>query len=358
MSSKTHQTTRPRGVFERPAGSGVWWVNYYVSGKQRREKVGTKSAAVALYRKRKTQILEKKKLPELGRKEVTLGDLIDLALEFTENHKDRAGYVTKAKIVREAMGSRAAREILPRDIEAFLRSHCTTPATHNRYKSFFSLCFRQGLRNDKVDRNPARDVATRREPSGRIRFLSQDEYYAVLASIEALCPERRAEFVFSVLTGMRLSEQYTLTWNQVDVVAGRAFLTETKNGSDRTVHLNVDVRAVLRAMPKGKRKELVFAHTVANFDNSLWFEPVLERAEVTGYLWHCNRHTFCSWLAMAGATIKEIQEAAGHKSITMSARYAHLSDAHKQSVVERIASGPNMSSRLSPDTDRELRRAA
>jgi hypothetical protein len=40
---------------------------------------------------------------------------------------------------------------------------------------------------------------------------------------------------------------------------------------------------------------------------------------------------------MAGASIKEIQEAAGHKTITMSARYSHLSPEHKQSVVERIA---------------------
>jgi site-specific recombinase XerD len=41
---------------------------------------------------------------------------------------------------------------------------------------------------------------------------------------------------------------------------------------------------------------------------------------------------------MAGASIKEIQEAAGHKSIIMSARYSHLSPAHKLSVVELIAS--------------------
>jgi hypothetical protein len=39
---------------------------------------------------------------------------------------------------------------------------------------------------------------------------------------------------------------------------------------------------------------------------------------------------------MAGATIKEIQEAAGHKTITMAARYSHLSPAHTLSVVERI----------------------
>jgi site-specific recombinase XerD len=67
----------------------------------------------------------------------------------------------------------------------------------------------------------------------------------------------------------------------------------------------------------------------------------LEEAGISGYVWHCNRHTFCSWLAMAGASIKEIQEAAGHKTITMSARYSHLSPAHRLSVVERIASAPN-----------------
>ena len=63
----------------------------------------------------------------------------------------------------------------------------------------------------------------------------------------------------------------------------------------------------------------------------------MAEAKVSGYVWHSNRHTFCSWLAMAGATIKEIQELAGHKTITMSARNAHLSPDHKLSVIDRIA---------------------
>jgi site-specific recombinase XerD len=41
---------------------------------------------------------------------------------------------------------------------------------------------------------------------------------------------------------------------------------------------------------------------------------------------------------MAGATIKEIQELAGHKTITMSARYSHLSPEHRLSVIDRISS--------------------
>ncbi len=64
-----------------------------------------------------------------------------------------------------------------------------------------------------------------------------------------------------------------------------------------------------------------------------WFEPVIKDAGIPGYTWHCNRHTFRSWLAVAGVSIKEIQELAGHKTIPMAARYAHLSPATKASFL-------------------------
>jgi hypothetical protein len=43
-------------------------------------------------------------------------------------------------------------------------------------------------------------------------------------------------------------------------------------------------------------------------------------------------------LFLAGDGWRVDQRAAGHKSIILSARYSHLSPAHKLSVVERIAS--------------------
>jgi integrase len=51
------------------------------------------------------------------------------------------------------------------------------------------------------------------------------------------------------------------------------------------------------------------------------------------------RHTFCSWLAMAGATTREIMEAAGRKTMSQAARYSHLSPQHTQSVVDWISIG-------------------
>ena len=90
-----------------------------------------------------------------------------------------------------------------------------------------------------------------------------------------------------------------------------------------------------RVFPREKKEE----QKEERFDTRSWFQPCMEDAGITDYVWHSNRHTFCSWLATAGATIKEIQELAGHKTITMSARYAHLSPDHKLAVIDRISSG-------------------
>ena len=73
------------------------------------------------------------------------------------------------------------------------------------------------------------------------------------------------------------------------------------------------------------------------FDNRSWFEPAVKEARIPRLTWHTLRHTFCSWPAMAGATTREIMEAAGHKTVSQAARYSHLPPQHTQSVVDRIA---------------------
>jgi integrase len=59
-------------------------------------------------------------------------------------------------------------------------------------------------------------------------------------------------------------------------------------------------------------------------DNKKWWEVALSDAKIKNFRWHDLRHTFCSRLAQAGVSLKVIQEAAGHKTIAMSARYAHM----------------------------------
>ncbi len=331
---------KQRGVFENPTGSGIWWINYFANGRRHREKVGRKSDAIKLYQMRKADAAAGRKMPALRRsRQVTLGELIDDALEYVDGHKDRANYESKARIVRAGLGAFAADELTPQDLERWLREHCKAPATVNRYKAFLSLCYREGARNGKVGANPASLVRGRKEGAGRLRFLSREEYDRLHAVIARRYPNHLAEFVVSVHTGMRLSEQYSCTWAQVNLERRTIELTNTKNGSGRIVHLNADAMAALESVqnPDSRPSASVFPRAGVSYDTRSWFQPALKEAGIDGYVWHGNRHTFCSWLAMAGATIKEIQEAAGHKTIAMSARYSHLSPAHNQSVVDRIA---------------------
>jgi hypothetical protein len=54
MPRKT--TAKPTGVWEKEQGSGVWWIRFRAEGKLKREKVGRKSDAIALYQQRKAEL--------------------------------------------------------------------------------------------------------------------------------------------------------------------------------------------------------------------------------------------------------------------------------------------------------------
>jgi integrase len=330
-----------RGVFERPAMSGVWWIVYYADGVRHREKVGRRGDAIKLYQIRKADSLRGKKLPELQpSKVVRFGDLSAMAVEHAKTHlKTTHDYVAKHLVLREPFGERPADSVTPQEIDQFLSKHCKTPATANRYRAYFSLCYRLGMENGKTTANPARLVRMRTEHNARMRFLSRDEYTKLLGIIERDNPEQVPAFIVSVYTGMRWGEQFSLEWGQVDLKRKVVRLTKTKNGSARNVPLNsVALEALTKqrkAVPHDADKP-VFPRPGPRSDCRWWFEPALTEVKISDYTWHNNRHTFCSWLAMAGVSTKEIQVLAGHKTITMAARYAHLSPEATASASERL----------------------
>ena len=189
-----------KGIYERFPGSGVWWVRYAdTTGKIHREKAGTREAAGILYRKRKTEILQRKKLPELLRnRPITFGDLAQLARQHSESkgkHCARYQLVLKQQLARLEgwWKDRAADSLTPSEIEAKLSEHAKTAATFNRYKAALSLAYRVGIADGKVSINPARNVRQRTENNARLRFLSDDEETKLRGVIRENYPDREPE---------------------------------------------------------------------------------------------------------------------------------------------------------------------
>ncbi len=59
---------------------------------------------------------------------------------------------------------------------------------------------------------------------------------------------------------------------------------------------------------------------------------------------HILRHTFCSHLAMKGAPARAIQELAGHKDLSTTQRYMHLSPAATVNVIRLLDDAQTASS--------------
>src|SRR5512137_3003824 len=63
MSKK--EAKKIRGVFERPKGSGIWWIRYADQfGQIHREKVGMRQTAIHIYQQRKTEVRHGRFIPE------------------------------------------------------------------------------------------------------------------------------------------------------------------------------------------------------------------------------------------------------------------------------------------------------
>lgn len=326
------------GVWEKLPGSGIWWIRYRANGTLHREKVGRKSDAIALYQQRKANIRAGAKLPANMRlASVRLQTLADDILSFSEkHHRDQRNIASRLKRILPDFGDRLADQIKPADVDGWLAANTKTPATANRYRALFSLIFREALRNGKVTSNPARLVRQRHEDNGRIRFLTEDEGRRLRKVIVERFPEHLSELTVSLGTGMRLSEQYSLTWEQIDFARREVHLERTKNGSARTIPTN---SAVIRAFQdlKKMRSPKAVGDPVFQISNPRsWFATALAEAKVDRYRWHDNRHTFCSRLAMRGENLKVIQQLAGHKTIQMSARYAHLGEKNLRTAVEGL----------------------
>jgi site-specific recombinase XerD len=350
-AQRNRESSKVRGVFEKVPGSGDWWICYWdAQGRKRREKAGTKGNAIDLYRKRKTEALTGKKLPEkLRSAAVTFAEIARDALAHSKAHK--LSYRNDAGRMETLLGwfrEYPANAIAPQEIERRFGQQKWSAATTNRYRALLSLTYRLAIRNGKLKENPARLVQHRLEDNARIRFLSAEEEAALRKAIEAKRPEHILEFDLALNTGLRLSEQYGLTWANVSFVRRVLSIPRSKNGSTRHVPLN---QAALRALKQLSERTGGTGFVCGGASGSRrWFEPALEEAKVADFSWHCLRHTFASRLVMAGVDLRTVQELLGHKTIAMTVRYSHLAPTHTLAAVEKLDATPQSSTDTTTDT--------
>jgi integrase len=278
----------------------------------------------------------------------TLADLVDRQLEAVKmdrphDHerqsvilgwwKDKLGAHTLATITPELIG---------RQRDALQTKEGMSAGTVNRYLSALSKAFSNAVTEwHWLPDNPMTRVSKKSEPRGIVRYLSDDERAALLEACRTSeYPPLYLMVLFALTTGMRRGELLGLRWQDIDLERRTAVLQNTKNGDRRSVPIVPEVAGLLRDHGRVRKigNDQVFAAEGASevwlFDKA-WY-AALKAAKVKDFRFHDLRHTAASYLAMSGATTAEIAAVLGHRTLQMVKRYAHLSDQHVGTVVERM----------------------
>ncbi|MGI9504730.1 MAG: tyrosine-type recombinase/integrase, partial [Geminicoccaceae bacterium] len=185
----------------------------------------------------------------------------------------------------------------------------------------------------------------------RARFLTYDEADALVA---ASARHLQPILTFLLNTGCRISEALTLKWYAVDldrklVVFGKTDDDKTKNDETRGVPLNEIAFATLVTMScRGgsvfrTHKGEPYPVREGGGQIKTGFRNACRRSGIGHVRVHDLRHTFASWLSMAGQTEATIAELLGHKSrsASITGRYTHLNREHLRAAVESIVEGQN-----------------
>lgn len=334
---------------------GRWTMRYYADGTKGGRRVqetlekGTCHAdAVRAYRMALAKASAGRDRPTPRR--LTVEQAADEYLGVQKRQITAKSYRCVEGIVRlhivPVLGHRKVETLRPSDVESYHAQRLeedTAPSTINREVRILRAIVAKTVAWGWLEKDPlpARSVKPLPAPTGRVDFFSPEEWRAFIAS----APEGAAPVLRGLLyTGARLNELLSLTWADVDLQARQLTLIQTKvGGRPKTLRISRALAEVLAGLSRGTPAAPVFTRQ----DGTPWkdyqvqddFYRIARRVGLRdGLSVHSIRHTFASWLAIEGTPLRTIGELLGHRSLTQTWRYAHLSPAHLQEAVELVES--------------------
>ena len=328
-----------KGVYKR---GNIYWIRYAgLDGRIVRESSGSDKFKKAenLLIKRKQDIREGK-MPEI--KVIKNHTFKELAAEYRKWAERQRSFNSKKFFIahlENKFGLLPLRRFNTMMIEQFQTEEIQNkkkPATINRYVATLSHMFTKAVEWDMVEEETLKRIRKAKllpENNRRLRYLSKDESQKLVKACEI---HLKPIVITALNTGMRRGEILSLKWDQVDLKNGFILLDVTKNGERREVPINATVKDALHGLMRRLDIPYVFydSRTGKPFlDVKRSFHSACKKAKINNFHFHDLRHTFASHLVMAGVDLTTVKELLGHKTLTMTLRYAHLAPSHKVNAV-------------------------
>ena len=274
---------------------------------------------------------------------LTLNAALDrYAQEVTPTKKasTQSRELRRIELLRESLGKYSLMALTPEVISKHRDERLRAGKSANTVRlelALLSNLFNIAMREWRLG-IPSNPVAMVRKPTpapGRDRRLRGDEEERLLAACDSMRNPMIGWLVrLAIYTGMRRGELLGIRCHQVDLERRTIALSETKNGTSRTIPLikrSVPVLEAALANPlRPKDTDLVFFGEPGRDGKrrsfaveSAWY-IAMEKAGIEGLRFHELRHEAVSRFVEAGLGDQEVAAISGHKSMQMLRRYTHL----------------------------------
>lgn len=319
-------------------------------GKRVRKSFRKRKDAEAELGKRVSLIAEHRYLDVKKDYTTTLKEILD---KYKENYQNQSSFKTWKRFClikfKDYFGENTRLDnIRYVDLETYKNHLRQKPNQHGRVRAIASVnreisclhhIFTKAIEWEMIERSPFDKGKSllMKENNKRFRYLDQDEIDHLL---ENCINDYTRDITVTVLnTGMRRQEVLGLKWEQIRR-DGFIYLNKTKTDEARQIPINDDLGELFKNIRKRNqlRSEYVFYNDKGRPFNDIKtsFKASLRRAGIEDFRFHDLRHTFASHFVMRGGTLKELQEILGHATMTMTMRYAHLSQEHKKKAVNLL----------------------
>jgi site-specific recombinase XerD len=298
---------------------------------------------------------------------ITFGDVADSLNMLWESRRKRSnlsektfeGYCYWLGALRKTFEKRLLCEISEKEIIDYRNSLASNVfnITSNRFLFVIKQVFAHGLELNAVKDNPSTKVAYLSEKEHeRNQFLMPDQ----LKKLVDASQQMKAGTYLSAMIylgaehGASRQEILTLKWADIDFnFDGRGLIRffRSKTKRQRTEYLMPQTRQALlewrehQAWMRHRKKitdngpGLVFCRLdgtpIQRFDKA--WRKARRLAGFENIHFHDLRHTFCSNLLLSGSDLKDVKEMIGHRDLSMTDRYSHLTPIHKLSRQEKLA---------------------
>ena len=219
------------------------------------------------------------------------------------------------------------------------------PQTVNYELTCLHHFFRYAVEMKYIQSNPTQEIKKIRKPQRKApRFLTREEITKLLTRAS---PNLNNIIRFLLNTGLRWGELRSLEWNDIDwnekVIHIRIKEDWSPKGGERKIPMNDAALSILKGiMPGSTQKHLGWVFTTKTGSQvrqqGTWsaFKLACRRAGIENATLHSLRHTFASHLVMAGVDLATVSKLLGHKDISTTMIYSHLSPDHLRGAVGKL----------------------